>query len=145
VTPKQSKAINQSARPCLVMAGSGMCNAGRILQHLKQNLWKRETFVLMVGYQARGTVGRRLVDRAKHVKISGETIAVKATVRTLGGFSAHAGQTDLLGWVDTIAPSRPLMVLTHGEDPQRQALAQCIRQQYRLRTLLPMQGDTVEL
>lgn len=145
VTPKQSKAIDQSARPCLVMAGSGMCNAGRILHHLQQNLWKPETFVLMVGYQARGTVGRRLVDGARHVKIHGEKIAVKATVRTLGGFSAHAGQTDLLGWVDTVAPSRPVMVLTHGEDPQRQALAQCIRQQYRLKTLLPTQGDTIEL
>jgi metallo-beta-lactamase family protein len=145
VTPKQSKAIDQSARPCLVMAGSGMCNAGRILHHLQQNLWKPETFVLMVGYQARGTVGRRLVDGARHVKIHGEKIAVKATVRTLGGFSAHAGQKDLLGWVDTVAPSRPVMVLTHGEDPQRRALAQCIRQQYRLKTLLPTQGDTIEL
>jgi metallo-beta-lactamase family protein len=145
VTPKQSKAIDQSPRPCLVMAGSGMCNAGRILQHLKQDLWKPETFVLMVGYQAQGTVGRRLVDGAKQVKISGEKVVVKATVRTLGGFSAHAGQTDLLGWVDTIAPSRPMMVLTHGEDPQRRALAQRIQQQYRLKTLLPMQGDTIEL
>ncbi len=145
VTPKQSKAIDQSARPCLVMAGSGMCNAGRILHHLQQNLWKPETFVLLVGYQAHGTVGRRLVDGATHVKIFGEKIAVKATVRTLGGFSAHAGQTDLLGWVDTIAPSRPLMVLTHGEDPQRRALAQCIRKRYPLKTLLPVQGDTIDL
>jgi len=70
-----------------------MCSAGRILPHLKQDVWKPETFVLMVGYQAHGTVGRRLVDGATHVKIFGETIAVKATVRTLGGFSAHAGQT----------------------------------------------------
>jgi metallo-beta-lactamase family protein len=145
VTPRQSKAIDQSARPCLVMAGSGMCNAGRILRHLQQNLWKPETFVLLVGYQARGTVGRRLVDGAAHVKIFGEKIAVKATVRTLGGFSAHAGQTDLLGWVETVAPSRPVMVLTHGEDPQRQALAECIKKQYRLTTLLPMQGETVEV
>ncbi len=145
VTPKQSKAIDQSARPCLVMAGSGMCNAGRILHHLQQNLYKPETFVLMVGYQAHGTVGRRLVDGAKHVKIYGEKVAVKAAVRTLGGFSAHAGQTDLLGWVGAIAPSSPVMVLTHGEDPQRRALAQRIKQQYQLKTLLPMQGDTIEM
>ncbi len=145
VTAEQSKAINQSPGPCLVMAGSGMCNAGRILHHLKQNLWKPETFVLMVGYQAHGTVGRQLVDGATHVNIFGEKIAVKATVRTLGGFSAHAGQTDLLAWVDTVAPSRPVMVLTHGEDPQRRSLAQCIKKQYRLRTLLPMQGDIIEV
>jgi metallo-beta-lactamase family protein len=145
VPPKQSKAIDQSPRPCLVMAGSGMCNAGRILHHLQQNLWKPETFVVLVGYQARGTVGRRLVDGATHVKILGEKVAVKATVRTLGGFSAHAGQTDLLRWVDTVAPSKPLVVLTHGEGPQRQALAQCIEKQYQLRTLLPMRGDTIEV
>ena len=72
VTAEQSKAINQTPGPCLVMAGSGMCNAGRILHHLKQNLWKPETFVLMVGYQAHGTVGRQLVDGATHVKIFGE-------------------------------------------------------------------------
>jgi metallo-beta-lactamase family protein len=144
-TAEQSKAINQCPGPCLVMAGAGMCNAGRILHHLKQNLWKPETFVLMVGYQAHGTVGRLLVDGATHVNIFGEKIAVKATVRTLGGFSAHAGQTDLLGWVDTVAPSRPLMVLTHGEDPQRRSLAQCIKKQYRLKILLPMQGDTFEV
>lgn len=145
VTAQQSRAIDQSARPCLVMAGSGMCNAGRILHHLRQNVGKPETFVLMVGYQAQGTVGRRLVDGASHVKILGEKVAVKATVRTLGGFSAHAGQTDLLGWVDTVAPSKPLVVLTHGEDLQRHALAQRIKEQFRLQTLLPMQGETIEV
>ena len=144
-TPQQSRAINQVPGPCLVMAGSGMCNAGRILHHLKQNLWKPETFVLMVGYQATGTVGRQLVDGATHVNIFGEKIAVKATIRTLGGFSAHAGQTDLLNWVGTVAPSKPVMVLIHGEDPQRRSLSQCIRKQYRLKTLLPMQGDTIEV
>ncbi|OHB62937.1 MAG: hypothetical protein A2Y76_11680 [Planctomycetes bacterium RBG_13_60_9] len=144
-TPEQSKAINQCPAPCLVMAGSGMCNAGRILHHLKQNLWKPETYVLMVGYQTYGTVGRQLVDRATHVKIFGERTAVKAAIRTLGGFSAHAGQTDLLRWVDTVASSKTVMVLTHGEDPQRRALAQSIKKQYRLKTLLPMQGDTIEV
>jgi metallo-beta-lactamase family protein len=145
VTARQSQAIDQCPGPCLVMAGAGMCNAGRIVHHLKQNVGRPETFVLMVGYQARGTLGRQLVDGATHVRIFGERIAVKAAVRTLGGFSAHAGQTDLLGWVDSIAPSKPLLVLTHGEDSQRRSLAQCIRKQYRLRTLLPMQGDTIEV
>jgi metallo-beta-lactamase family protein len=145
VTPKQSQAVNESPRPCLVMAGSGMCNAGRILHHLQENLWKPETFVLMVGYQAQGTVGRQLVDGAPYVRIFGARIAVKATIRTLGGFSAHAGQTDLLSWVAAVAPSRPVMVLTHGEDPQRQALAQRIHKEYHLKTLIPQQGDVIEL
>ncbi len=83
VTARQSQAIDPCARPCLVMAGSGMCNAGRILHHLKQNVWKPETFVLLVGYQARGTVGRRLVDGATHVKIFGEKVAV------IKGFDRH--------------------------------------------------------
>jgi metallo-beta-lactamase family protein len=144
VTAGQSKAINQCPGPCLVMAGAGMCNAGRILHHLKQNLWKLETSVLMVGYQARGSLGRLLIEGAKEVNIFGEKIAVRANIHTLGGFSAHARQTELLDWVDAVAASRPLMVLTHGEDDQRQALDQLIKKQYKLKTILPMQGDVIE-
>jgi metallo-beta-lactamase family protein len=145
VTADQSKAINDCHGTCLVMAGAGMCTAGRILHHFKENLWKPETFVLMVGYQARGSLGRLLIDGAEQVSIFGEKIAVRATVRTLGGFSAHAGQTDLLGWVDAVAPSKPTMVIIHGEDNQRQVLSQSIRKQYRLKTILPMQGDIIEV
>jgi metallo-beta-lactamase family protein len=145
VSADDSKKINQCHGTCLVMAGAGMCNAGRILHHFKQNLWKPETSVLIVGYQARGSLGRMLIDGAKQVSIFGEKIAVKASIHTMGGFSAHAGQTDLLAWVDAVATSKPVMVLTHGEDPQRQTLDQCIRKQYRLKTLLPMQGDIIEV
>jgi metallo-beta-lactamase family protein len=145
VSAEQSKAINQCPGPCLVMAGAGMCNAGRILHHIKQNIWKPETFVLMVGYQARGTLGRLLIEGAKQVNLFGEKLAVKASIRTLGGFSAHAGQTDLLGWIGALAASHPLMVVTHGEDAQRQALAQCIQKQHRLKSLLPMQGDVIDV
>jgi metallo-beta-lactamase family protein len=145
VTADQSRAINDCRGSCLVMAGAGMCNAGRILHHLKENLWKPETCVLMVGYQARGSLGRLLVEGAKQVSIFGEKIAVKAKVFTLGGFSAHAGQTDLLAWVDAVAASKPLMVVTHGEDAQRQALDQCIRSRYKLKTILPAQGETIEV
>jgi metallo-beta-lactamase family protein len=143
VSAEQSKAINQCPGPCLVMAGAGMCNAGRILHHLRQNLWKPETSVLMVGYQAHGSVGRLLIDGAEQVNIFGEKIAVKAKVYTLGGFSAHAGKTDLLAWVDAVAASKPLMVITHGEDSQRQSLAQLIKKQCKLKTILPEQGDVI--
>jgi metallo-beta-lactamase family protein len=94
-TADDSIAINNCPGPCLVMAGAGMCTAGRILHHLRHNLWSPQTHVLIVGYQARGSLGRMLVDGAKKVTIFGETIAVKAQIHTLGGFSAHAGQTDL--------------------------------------------------
>src|SRR6185436_8090330 len=118
VTAEESRAINEVRGACLVMAGAGMCNGGRILHHLRANLWKPSTHVLIVGYQGQGSLGRRLVDGEKEVKIFGETIAVKATIHTLGGFSAHAGQTDLMRWFDVIAPSKPRVVLTHGEDDQ---------------------------
>jgi metallo-beta-lactamase family protein len=145
VRSDQSRKINDCPGTCLVMAGAGMCTAGRILHHFKQNLWKPETFVLMVGYQARGSLGRQLIDGQKQVTIFGEKINVNAAIRTLGGFSAHAGQTDLLDWVGVVAGSKPQIVLIHGEDAQRQALSQSIKKQYKLKTLLPMQGDVIEV
>jgi metallo-beta-lactamase family protein len=145
VTPKDSMKVNEAEGTCLVMAGAGMCNAGRILHHLKANLWKPDTRVLIVGYQGRGSLGRRLVDGEKMVSIWGEKIAVKAKVHTLGGFSAHAGQTDLLAWFGAVAPSKPRVVLTHGEDGQRKALATEIRRKFGLTSALPALGEVIEL
>jgi metallo-beta-lactamase family protein len=144
-TSDESRAINNVVGTCLVMAGAGMCNGGRILHHLKANLWKPSTHVLIVGFQAYGSLGRRLVDGEKEVKIFGEKIAVKAAIHTLGGFSAHAGQTDLMRWFDVIAPSKPRVVLTHGEDDQRAALAKLIQQRYQLPSKLPKMGEVIEL
>lgn len=144
-TATDSMKINDVPGPCLVMAGAGMCNAGRILHHLKANLWKPDTHVVIVGYQAHGSLGRRLVEGEKLVSIHGEKIAVKAQVHTLGGFSAHAGQTDLLHWFSALAPSKPRVVLTHGEDGPRTALAKKIQQQFKLSAKLPGLGDVVEL
>jgi metallo-beta-lactamase family protein len=145
VTAEDSKTINDQPGPCFIMAGAGMCNAGRILHHLKNNLWKPEAHVLIVGYQADGTLGRMLVEGAKSVKIFGEKIAVRAQVHTLGGFSAHAGQSDLLAWFETIAPAKPRVVLTHGEDAPRRSLAKLIQTQHGLRATLPAIGETIEL
>jgi metallo-beta-lactamase family protein len=144
-TANESRAINDVRGACLVMAGAGMCNGGRILHHLKANLWKPSTHVLVVGYQGHGSLGRRLVDGEKEVKIFGEKIAVKATVHTLSGFSAHAGQSDLTRWFDMIAPSKPRVVLTHGEDDQRAALAKVIQQRHRLPSKLPKMGEVIEI
>jgi metallo-beta-lactamase family protein len=142
-TAEQSMKINDVPGPCLIMAGAGMCNAGRILHHLKRNLFKPDTHVLIVGYQSRESLGRRLVDGAKQVSIHGEKIAVRAKVHTLGGFSAHAGQTDLLHWFSFLARSRPRVVLTHGEDGPREALAGLIRKKYHLNPSLPAMNDSV--
>jgi metallo-beta-lactamase family protein len=144
-TAEDSKKINDQPGPCLVMAGAGMCNAGRILHHLKANLWKPETHVVIVGYQSDGSLGRRLVNGEKLVSIFGEKIAVKAQIHTLGGFSAHAGQTDLLAWFSAIAPSQPRVVLTHGENPQREILAKLIQQRYNLKPQLPELNEVIEL
>ncbi len=144
-TADESRQINGCSGPCLVMAGAGMCNAGRILHHLRQNLWKPETHVLIVGYQAHGSIGRRLLNGDKSVKIHGENIAVRATMHTLGGFSAHAGQTDLLHWFGVIAPSKPRVVLVHGEDGPRKAMARLIQQRHGLEPVLPGLGDVIEV
>ena len=145
VTAEDSKKINDEPGPCLVMAGAGMCNAGRIVHHLKANLWKPETHVIIVGYQGDGSLGRQLVDGAKVVSILGEKIAVKAQIHTLGGFSAHAGQTDLLGWFSAIAACKPRVVLTHGENEPREILAQKIQQQFKLKPELPELNEVIEL
>jgi len=139
-----SKAINDVAGSCLIMAGAGMCNGGRVLHHLKQNLWKPETQVLFVGFQGHGSLGRRLIEGQNPVTIHGEKIMVRAKLHTLNGFSAHAGQTDLLGWFSAIAKSRPRVVLTHGEDPQRGVLAREIQKRFGLKSTLPKMGDEIE-
>jgi metallo-beta-lactamase family protein len=144
-TADESKKINDVPGPCLVMAGAGMCNAGRILHHLKANLWKPETHVLIVGYQGEGSLGRKLVDGHESVSIHGEKISVKAKVHTLSGFSAHAGQTDLLKWFGMIAPSKPRVILTHGEDEPREALSKMIQKRFRLTPRRPRMGEVIEL
>ena len=129
----------------MVLAGAGMCNAGRILHHLKYNLWKPETHVIIVGYQGSGTLGRMLVDGAQKVKIFGDEIAVKATVHTLGGFSAHAGQKDLLDWFSYLAPARPKLIIIHGENGPRGALGAMIREKYCIDALYPGMKEEISL
>ena len=144
-SPDDSRALNDFAGPCLIMAGSGMANAGRILHHLRHGLWRPDTHVLIVGYQAEGTLGRMLVDGKKEIRIFGETIIVKASVHTMGGFSAHAGQTDLLGWFDCMANAKPALFLNHGENRQREGLKAAIETRYGLEAWLPEHAETVEL
>lgn len=144
-SPDDSRALNDQSGPCLIMAGSGMCNAGRILHHLRHGLWRQDTHVIIVGYQAQGTLGRLLVEGRPEVKIFGERIAVRAKVHTLGGFSAHAGQTDLLDWFGCVGPARPAVFLTHGETRQRETLAERVRVKHDIEAWLPEHGETVTL
>jgi metallo-beta-lactamase family protein len=144
-TPRESQGLNDIEGPCIILAGAGMCNGGRILHHFRANLWKENTHVMIVGYQGKGSLGRRLVEGAKSVSIYGEKVVVRARVHTLNGFSAHAGQSDLLRWFSAIAESKPRVLLTHGENIPRQALADLILGRFGLRAELPGQGDVIEI
>jgi len=143
-TAADSMKLNDLAGPCMIIAGSGMCTAGRILHHFKQNLWREGTVVIIVGFQSEGSLGRLLVEGAKTVSIFGEKIAVRARVRSLGGFSAHAGQTDLLNWFAPLAASKPRLFLTHGEAKGREPLARLIQERHGLTAGQPRLGETVE-
>jgi len=140
-----SKALNNVKGPCLILAGAGMCNGGRILHHLFHNLENKNSHVLIVGYQSYGSIGRRLVEKVPKISIFGEEKIVRAQVHTLNGFSAHAGQTDLLNWFSYLAPSKPKVVITHGEDGPRKALADCIKKRYKINSTLPKIGDSIDL
>ena len=122
-----------------------MCNGGRILHHFAHNIGNPETYVLIVGFQAYGSLGRKLVDKAEEVKIFGKKYPVKATVKTLNGFSAHAGQTDLLNWFSTLAPSKPKVIVTHGENEQRKMLGELLKKKFGVKTVLPELNEVVEL
>jgi metallo-beta-lactamase family protein len=121
-----SRAINEVSE-AIVMAGSGMCAGGRIIHHLKHNLWNNTCNVFFVGYQARGTLGRRLVEREKNLRIAGEDITVNASLHTLGGFSAHGDRDDLIGWASNFGKGASFFV-THGEPSSSEALAEGIRE-----------------
>ncbi|MEK9722194.1 MAG: MBL fold metallo-hydrolase [Rhodospirillaceae bacterium] len=118
----QSMAINKISSGAIIVAGSGMCEGGRIRHHLKHNLWRKSCHVMIVGFQAGGTLGRRLVDGASRVSLWGEAVKVGAKVHTIGGLSAHADQNDLVNWVGA-ATGNPRTVIVHGEPDSQAALA----------------------
>ncbi len=126
-TPEDSRAINRLRSGAIIIAGSGMCNGGRVLHHLKHNLDRSETHVIITGFQAPGTLGRQIVDRVPSVRIHGESIRVAARVHTLGGLSAHGDQDDLLRWVRNFH-AKPPVYLVHGEVSSATAFAARLRQ-----------------
>jgi len=113
-TPVQSMQLNKIKSGAIIIAGSGMCTGGRIKHHLKHNIWKRACHLMIVGFQARGTTGRALVDGAKKIRLWGETINVAANIHTIGGLSAHADQHGLYRWYSNFK-KRPKLILVHGE------------------------------
>ena len=138
----ESRAINE-VRHAVVLAGSGMANGGRIVHHLKHNIWNEKSHVVFVGYQARGTLGRRLVEGEKMLKIAGEEVSVKAQLHTINGFSAHADRTDLLTWASNFAKG-PMFIVTHGEPHSSTALASALEERGR-RAVVPRVGEEFQL
>ena len=136
-TTEESIAINKKTGPAIIVSASGMCTAGRIKHHLKHNLWRPGASIIIVGFQAQGTTGRKIVDGEKSVKIFGEDVAVKAKVFTIGGFSAHADQNDLLEWVSHFAETRPKVFVVHGEPTASEELARVIHEKFDMEVHVP--------
>ncbi|MFT6408058.1 MAG: metallo-beta-lactamase family protein [Arenicella sp.] len=113
-TVEESMLINERQSKAIIIAGSGMCTGGRIRHHFKQRIWSKDTHIIFVGFQAQGTVGRRLVDGTKRLKLFGQDMVVKAKIHTIGGFSAHAGQDELIQWAKAFG-GEPKFYLVHGE------------------------------
>lgn len=140
----ESKALNLIRSGAIIISASGMCNAGRIRHHLRNNLARPECSVLITGYQAQNTLGRRLVDGAQTVRIFGDEIPVRASVHTLNGFSAHADQTALLGWSENFTnPPRQTFVV-HGETAAAQEFAGLLKNRGGWNVLVPELSMTVE-
>lgn len=125
-TPEESMAVNRIAGGAIIIAGSGMCNGGRIRHHLKYNLWRRNAHIIIVGFQAEGTLGRTIVDgKKKYLKILGSEINVAAKIHTLGALSAHADQSQLLKWASHFKAPKPRLYLIHGEKTAALSLQTC--------------------
>jgi metallo-beta-lactamase family protein len=135
-------AINRVKGGAVIIAGSGMCNGGRIRHHLKHNLWREECHIVFPGFQAKGTLGRQLVDGEKKVKMLGSTFAVKAKIHTLGGFSAHAGQSELLDWAGHFN-GKPRFYLVHGEADALQVLQQKLFSARGISAEVPAEGSSI--
>lgn len=144
-TIEESKRLNTAEGCMVVIAASGMATGGRIVHHLRNNLYKQETQVVIVGYQGQGTLGRKLVDGAQRVRIYGEEILVRAKIHTLGGFSAHAGQSGLIKWAAPFRGTNVRTYLTHGENGPRKALQAKLSAAHGLTSALPEYGEVVEL
>lgn len=144
-TTEESKAINEDSRPGVIVSASGMCDSGRIQHHLKHHLWRNESHIVIIGYQAEGTTGRRIVDGAKTVRLFGEEIAVKAHIHTLGGFSAHADQKGLLAWLSHFGNPGLEVFVNHGEEKISTQLSQLIRERFHFKTVVPLWREKRDL
>ena len=144
-TVQESKALNDLHMPFMVISASGMCEAGRILHHLKNGIEDSRNLILITGYQAANTLGRRIVERQAEVNIFGEPMRLRAEVDSIGELSGHADQHELLDWMAPVVPTLKKVFLVHGEPPAQQALKEEIVKRYGLEVLIPARDDRFEV
>ncbi len=141
---EDSQKINRIKSGAIIVAGSGMCDGGRIRHHFKHNLWRSECSIVFTGFQANGTLGRKIIEGAKTVNVLGEEIAVKAKVYTIGGFSAHADQRELLDWLGAFS-NRPEVFIVHGEEDVSLEFEDSVKDKFGFTTHVPQKGEDFEI
>jgi metallo-beta-lactamase family protein len=144
-TVEESKALNGLHMPFIVISASGMCEAGRVLHHLKNSVEDPKNLVLITGFQAQNTLGRAIVEKQPEVKIFGEPMRLRAEVDSIGELSGHADQHELLEWMQPVVPTLKKVFLVHGEPDAQQALKAEIEKMYKLEVVCPKRGDRYEV
>ena len=145
ITSDESKAINFDDRPKVILSASGMCEAGRIRHHLKHNLWRKDSTILFVGYQAHGTLGRAIIEGAEQVKLFGEAVEIQAEIKVLAGVSGHADKQGLISWLTGMEKRPEKVFVVHGEDAVCDEFAQCLREEYGYAAEAPYSGGSYDL
>jgi metallo-beta-lactamase family protein len=140
---EESKQINKTPESKVIISASGMCSAGRIKHHLKHNLWRNESSIVFVGYQAQGTLGRRIKEGEKSVKLFGEEIQVNAKIYTLDGFSGHADKEGIMWWLEGFENKPKKIFIVHGEEEASREISKKIEEELNIVTYIPELGDTL--
>jgi metallo-beta-lactamase family protein len=143
-TVEESQKLNKIKSGAIIIAGSGMCEGGRIRHHFKHNIWRSECSVIFTGYQVGGTLGRRLVDGAKHAHILGEDMAIRSKIYTIGGFSAHADQGELIEWLAAFT-NKPKVFVVHGEEKVSLEFEKIVQEKLGLSTYVPHLDEELEI
>lgn len=145
ITSDESKAINFEDTPKVIISASGMCEAGRIRHHLKHNLWRPESTILFVGYQAAGTLGRAIIEGAKEVKLFGESIEVRAKICKMAGLSGHADKNGLIEWITAFKEKPRKVFVVHGEDSVCTSFVECLMVEHGIKAYAPYSGTVFNL
>lgn len=145
ITTEESIAINYDDTPKVIISSSGMCDAGRIKHHIKNNIANPKSTILFVGYQAEGTLGRRLCDGAEQVKIFGEPYEVKAAIRVMDGLSGHADKNGLLDWIGGFKEKPRQVFVVHGDDEAASSFADCLQEEHGFKAMAPFSGTKYDL